>query len=224
MTGYKAALPGGRRLGAPLSIDLTGGKSAGARPATSRQTAGAAPPAQDRDDDDWFETTPAPAPARRGRAAAYFAGGAADDVYAISFGAAGANGARDSMPGGAASARTTAGGAAGVAAPLTAEERCLPLEELALRRVFGIAAFRPQQRDIVAAALAGQDVFVLMPTGGGKSLCFQVVIKAHGNDLRFLSCVAAAQAGQDVFVPLPTGGGKRSAPAGYPCCDASFPV
>lgn len=41
-------------------------------------------------------------------------------------------------------------------------------------RVFGNSTFRPQQREIVQAGLRGDDVFVLMPTGGGKSLCFQV--------------------------------------------------
>src|SRR5438105_9484592 len=44
----------------------------------------------------------------------------------------------------------------------------------ALKRHFGYDAFRPLQDEIVNDALAGRDVFALMPTGGGKSLCFQL--------------------------------------------------
>ncbi len=45
---------------------------------------------------------------------------------------------------------------------------------LALKKNFGYDAFRPLQEAIVRDALAGRDVFALMPTGGGKSLCFQL--------------------------------------------------
>ncbi len=44
----------------------------------------------------------------------------------------------------------------------------------ALKKHFGYSAFRPLQEAIVRDALAGRDVFALMPTGGGKSLCFQL--------------------------------------------------
>ena len=43
-----------------------------------------------------------------------------------------------------------------------------------LKRYFGFASFRPLQREIIGATLAGKDVFALLPTGGGKSLCFQL--------------------------------------------------
>jgi ATP-dependent DNA helicase RecQ len=50
----------------------------------------------------------------------------------------------------------------------------------ALHRIFGFEAFRPGQEAVVRDVLAGKDVLALMPTGGGKSLCFQLpaVLKA----------------------------------------------
>lgn len=43
-----------------------------------------------------------------------------------------------------------------------------------LKKTFGYTEFRPLQREIIEAALKNQDVFALLPTGGGKSLCFQL--------------------------------------------------
>ena len=43
-----------------------------------------------------------------------------------------------------------------------------------LKKMFGYDDFRPLQREIVEASLAGRDTFALLPTGGGKSLCFQL--------------------------------------------------
>ena len=43
-----------------------------------------------------------------------------------------------------------------------------------LHRVFGFTAFRKHQRELVSGLHEGRDVFGVMPTGGGKSLCYQL--------------------------------------------------
>src|SRR4030081_731164 len=43
-----------------------------------------------------------------------------------------------------------------------------------LRRYWGYSSFRPLQERVVRSLLAGRDVCVVMPTGGGKSLCYQL--------------------------------------------------
>lgn len=44
----------------------------------------------------------------------------------------------------------------------------------ALKQYFGFSVFKGNQQDIIENVLAGRDTFVLMPTGGGKSLCYQL--------------------------------------------------
>ena len=43
-----------------------------------------------------------------------------------------------------------------------------------LKEHWGHAAFRPGQVEIIESVLAGHDTLALLPTGGGKSICFQV--------------------------------------------------
>ncbi len=49
-----------------------------------------------------------------------------------------------------------------------------------LEKVFGYQSFREGQQEVIDAAVAGQDSLVIMPTGGGKSLCYQIPALVRG--------------------------------------------
>jgi ATP-dependent DNA helicase RecQ len=91
-------------------------------------------------------------------------------------------GNRDPGPRAATLFATTAPAPPPPAAPLKPRT---PLDDVtpeALLRLLGLESFRPGQRDAVQAALDGRDALVVMPTGGGKSLCYQLPALA-GSDL-----------------------------------------
>ena len=60
-----------------------------------------------------------------------------------------------------------------------------------LSEYWGYASFRPMQEEIVNSAAAGRDVLAILPTGGGKSVCFQVpVLMKEGIALVITSLIA----------------------------------
>jgi ATP-dependent DNA helicase RecQ len=61
-----------------------------------------------------------------------------------------------------------------MSAPAAVAPRQADTPDAVLRRVFGFPAFRGQQRAVVEHVMAGGDALVLMPTGGGKSVCYQL--------------------------------------------------
>jgi ATP-dependent DNA helicase RecQ len=63
-----------------------------------------------------------------------------------------------------------------------------------LEEVFGYARFRPHQADIIETLISGGDVLALMPTGGGKSLCYQIpALVRHGTGLVVSPLIALMQ-------------------------------
>jgi RecQ family ATP-dependent DNA helicase len=60
-----------------------------------------------------------------------------------------------------------------------------------LRSVFGFARFRPGQEAVCRAAIAGRDLLLVMPTGAGKSLCYQLPALARGGTALVISPLIA---------------------------------
>ena len=62
---------------------------------------------------------------------------------------------------------------------MTDGEQLLDKARAELGRVFGFPGFRPGQEEVIGAALRGEDVLAVMPTGSGKSLCYQLPAMAR---------------------------------------------
>src|SRR5215471_13152910 len=60
-----------------------------------------------------------------------------------------------------------------------------------LHGVFGLAAFRPGQREVVESVLAGRHTVAVMPTGAGKSLCYQLPAVVAGGTALVVSPLIA---------------------------------
>ena len=79
--------------------------------------------------------------------------------------------------------------------------------DFALRYVFQYPSYRDDQREIVASAIAGHDVFVLKCTGGGKSLCFQVpAVLSKGVTIVFCPLLSLLQDQIESLLKRPCGG------------------
>ena len=89
-----------------------------------------------------------------------------------------------------------------MSATIPKEERSLVGPEgaarLVLRSVFGFSSFRPGQEEVVESVLAGRDTLAVMPTSGGKSLCYQVPALLGGGLTLVVSPLVSLMADQEI--------------------------
>ena len=75
-------------------------------------------------------------------------------------------------------------------AEVVAARRLVMIDEI-LRGTFGFDSFRPGQREVIAAVLAGRDCIAIMPTGAGKSLTYQLAARVLGGTTLVVSPLIA---------------------------------
>jgi ATP-dependent DNA helicase RecQ len=76
----------------------------------------------------------------------------------------------------------------------------MTLDPKSLLPRFGLSDFRPGQQDVVDALSAGNDVMCVMPTGGGKSLCYQLPSLAREGTTIVVSPLIASRTGDQCQV------------------------
>lgn len=75
------------------------------------------------------------------------------------------------------------------------------------RLAFGNSSFRHQQLDVIKASLRNEDIFVVMPTGGGKSLCYALpAIMTKGVTVVISPLISLIEDQVSGFIQLPNGG------------------